>query len=268
MSYNDRYWKDKDERAKLAIIHTDDMNKRYEKEINSAVKNTILYKSYKDISYVQKNAAPQSVVLNMDTVSALFYAKPDKEDMFYTACVLNFASYKNPGGMFIKGSKAQEECLCHESFLYNVLKEFDSVYYGYNRENLNRALYTDRALYSPNIIFEHEGGRAIADVITCAAPNYTAFAKCQNMPEAELRERNTIALRSRIRFISNIVARHNIHTLILGAFGCGVFGQDPAEVSQIFKEEFACSNVARIVYAVPAGMDRTNFKAFADRFKQ
>ena len=36
-------------------------------------------------------------------------------------CALNFASYKNPGGKFMDGSSAQEECLCHESILYEVL---------------------------------------------------------------------------------------------------------------------------------------------------
>ena len=42
---------------------------------------------------------------------------------FYKIAVLNFASFKNPGGMFYNGSSAQEESLCHESFLYNVLKK-------------------------------------------------------------------------------------------------------------------------------------------------
>lgn len=60
-------------------------------------------------------------------------------------CVLNFASFKNPGGGFLKGTVAQEEYLCQNSTLYNVLSRFTS-YYEKNR------LSTNDALYSPGIV--------------------------------------------------------------------------------------------------------------------
>ena len=66
--------------------------------------------------------------------------------------ILNFASYKNPGGMFLNGSIAQEEALCHASngVLFEVLsseKVFDA-FYEQNRKMLNRALYHDNLLYT------------------------------------------------------------------------------------------------------------------------
>ena len=58
------------------------------------------------------------------------------KDIFNNIGILNFASYKNPGGMFLRGSTAQEEALCHESTLYNVLIKFNDTYYKSNRENI------------------------------------------------------------------------------------------------------------------------------------
>ena len=104
-------------------------------------------------------------VVDMDSVSAIFqYAENN-------TAVLNFASYKNPGGMFVNGSKAQEECLCHESFLYNVLKE-NQNYYNWNNQHKNRALYLNRALYSPNIKFFHEDKELLEPVYEKVAGKY------------------------------------------------------------------------------------------------
>lgn len=78
----------------------------------------------------------------MDSVSCLF----NLSDNGRTA-ILNYASYKSPGGFFLEGSPAQEEALCHESNLYPILLAFDRTYYAW----LNKALYLNRALYSSGI---------------------------------------------------------------------------------------------------------------------
>lgn len=176
--------------------------------------------------------------------------------------VLNFASYKHPGGMFMEGSIAQEEALCHESFLYNVLSECPS-YYDYNKRYLNRALYKNRALYSPDIIFERDNTSVYCNVITCAAPNKAAAQKYQNVSDEE----NAKVLRSRINFILKIAADNKTDTLILGAFGSGVFGQSAKEVASIFKDllENKFSNAFdKIVFAVPSG--NGNLEAFQEIF--
>lgn len=67
-------------------------------------------------------------------------------------CVLNFASFTNPGGGFIDGAMAQEEAICHNSTLYNILVE-KMEFYNENRLNENHGLYTDRAIYSPSVLF-------------------------------------------------------------------------------------------------------------------
>ena len=50
---------------------------------------------------------------------------------------------------------------------------------------------------------------------------------------------------NRILLILNAAYKNNVDTLILGAFGCGVFGNDPAMVSNIF-EILTCSFVGDI----------------------
>ena len=174
-------------------------------------------------------------VVPLDTVSALFaYGKG-------RTALLNFASFTHPGGGFLNGSRAQEECLCQESTLYEVLSAFSDSFYRENKALMNRSLYTDRLLYSPAIRFQHkESGRegreaeriseTDADVITCAAPNLTSAQRFGNVTDAE----NNETLGRRIDFLLRAASVMEADTLILGAFGCGVFGQDARTVMPHF----------------------------------
>jgi uncharacterized protein (TIGR02452 family) len=66
--------------------------------------------------------------------------------------VLNFASAKNPGGGFRKGSSAQEESLARSSSLYLALSQdrLFSEFYGYHRRAKD-AIYSHRIIYSPRV---------------------------------------------------------------------------------------------------------------------
>lgn len=180
-----------------------------------------------------------------------------------STAVLNFSSYKNPGGMFLNGSKAQEECLCHESFLYNVLSQFVLEFYDWNNLHKNKALYLNRGLFSPDIWFFRENSHVECSVITCAAPNKSAAQKYQNVSDEE----NTKILRSRIKFVLDMAKDNNVSTLILGAYGCGVFGQDATEVANIFKEYLTTTHkyFDTVVFAVPSGRDG-NYEKFVKVF--
>lgn len=239
MSNNSHYWVGKHARAETAKEHVTDMSNRYSKEIDYSASNTIVYDSIKS---TVGSAEYEIELVPLDSVSAVLQTTGK-------TCVLNFASYKYPGGMYLQGSKAQEECLCHESTLYNVLVS-QSSYYEYNNQNLNRALYQNRALYSPNIIFERDGVTKTADVITCAAPNYSTASYYYNVDK----KTNSKHLRSRIRFILSCLSDKDLDTIVLGAFGCGVFGQDPTEVASIFIEEiknvFHSNRKTKFVFAI------------------
>ena len=260
------YFVGKKIRANKAYDHAREMEKRFKKEISFSFNHTTIYSS---IPLMDKDETiycgkPEIMFMETDTVSAIIDIGSNYH-MNGPMAALNFASYKNPGGMFLKGSSAQEESLCHESFLFNVLRRFED-YYKWNRGNLNKALYTNRALYTPSIYFLKNtiiNDNQICvpcDIITCAAPNKGAAMKYNIANEYD----NTIALQSRIRFVLSIASLHHVDTLILGAYGCGVFRQDPYEVASIFKYEIEYIRPCkRIVFAIPTGH---NYDAFAEVF--
>ena len=205
-------------------------------------------------------------LLNCTTMEAVRY--------YYNAlggrmAILNFASYKNPGGMFIEGSSAQEESICHETNLYHILSHPSIVknYYEPNKKSLNRALYKTKALYTPDVkLYLSNGGykNARIDVITCAAPNYKAFRRYHTPTQIDLNE-NTREVKYRIELILEIARIYNIETLILGAFGCGVFGQDPITIGFEFIKALQQNNpFIDVLFAVP-GND-INYKVFKSIF--
>lgn len=262
---NNWNWVDKRQRAEVARQHTITMETKYREQIAEAVQKTIVYSPDSKFSealsqldprfkflYDEDNRAKLQVE-DIDSVSAIakYYNKTTK------VAVLNFSSYKNPGGMFIQGSRAQEECLCHESFLYNVLHE-KTDFYDWNNLHKNRALYTNRCLYTPGVVFERDGCCYTCDVITCAAPNKLTAQRYQSVSDDE----NFRALWLRIKFILDIAATNGVETLILGAYGCGVFGQDATDVAKIFKSFLADGypSFKKVIFAISDTVDDNYYK--------
>ncbi|GAA2165198.1 TIGR02452 family protein [Actinomadura napierensis] len=145
---------------------------------------------------------------------------------------LNFASAKNPGGGFLNGAHAQEEGLARSSGLYPSLRAAPG-YYEFHRAQ-GDLLYSDHMIYSPDVpVIRTDAGRLLDEpyeiaFLTSPAPNRGAIrdaAKAERIPEVlGVRARKVLA-----------VALANGHgRLVLGAWGCGVFRNDPAEVAEAF----------------------------------
>lgn len=255
---NNRYWEGKEKRAKEAQEHIQFIGEHYSDSVLNSITNTSIFDSYSRFEKKERTKTSYSF-MNTDTVSAIFKLP---EDAFEgKVAVLNFASYKHPGGGFLKGSCAQEECLCHASTLYNVLSYFEKIYYAKNRLELNKALYRNKALYSQDIMFfkENEKPRCV-DVITCACPNKGTAQYYNHVTNEE----NYQALAERIIFVRNIAEEMGVDTLILGAFGAGVFRQNPRDVATLMKEKFKNTCIKHVIYAVP-GNDE-NAKTFRSFF--
>lgn len=151
-------------------------------------------------------------------------------------CALNFASAKNPGGGFLGGAQAQEEALARSSALYPCLLT-QPDYYARNRAHRS-ALYLDLAIFAPGVpFFRDDAGKLIerpacASVITAPAPNAGAVRRNHpsDLPAVEP------TLRRRAELVLAIAAAEKVERLILGAWGCGVFRNDPSMVADTFHQ--------------------------------
>ncbi len=147
---------------------------------------------------------------------------------------LNFASAKNPGGGFLSGSQAQEESLARSSALYTSLLQAGE-YYRRHRESPS-PLYSDAMILSPGCpVFRDDSGRLLEEphtvaFITSAAPN--AGATAEHRPR-ELPQIPAI-FRRRAEYVLALAAAHGYRHLVLGAWGCGVFRNDPEVVAEAF----------------------------------
>ncbi|MDD6657518.1 MAG: TIGR02452 family protein [Lachnospiraceae bacterium] len=191
-------------------------------------------------------------------------------------CVHNFASATTPGGGVVKGSSAQEECLCRTSTLYFSINEqemWDKFYLPHRRELDN--IHNDDLIYTPGVIVMKtdtakpklmpEEDWYSVDVITLAAPKLRGGARRGEKPRC-VTDKELLAIHEkRMRRFFDIAKAFNEEVLILGAFGCGAYMNSPQVVAQAMKNilpeylyDFKAIEFA--VYCPPT--DNTNFKVF------
>lgn len=199
------------------------------------------------------------VIADLDSITAAYHY-----EMSGRVALLNFASFTHPGGAFLFGSRAQEEAICHESNLFEILNDDKfSLFYRINQKDLGNHLYYNRGIYSPGVILTRDNDEHFTDVITVAAPN--AMKAYDGTDDFDAR--NLVILKSRIDFILKIAEANHVDTLILGAFGCGVFGQSPYDVATCFKDLLPHYNFKKVVFAIPDFNDG-NLEAFKEVFTE
>ena len=137
---------------------------------------------------------------------------------------------------FGDGAQAQEESLARSSGLYPSLLQ-GQPYYHYHRSHRN-LLYSDHMIYSPRCpVFRSDDGALLeqpylVDFITSPAPNAGALRR--NTPR--LAVKLEAVLRERAAKVLALAIHQRCDMLVLGAWGCGVFRNDPAMVSEVFLE--------------------------------
>ncbi len=239
------------------------------KAIKYSKKNTKLYLE----GFESKNKNVLNGKIIFERLSTLDAAKKYKNEN--DVSILNFASGTHPGGGVLNGSNAQEESLCRASTLYKCLNDETGYlyenFYGYHKEKGN--LYSDRIIYSPNIIvFKNDDKENTLmpkddwykiNVISSAAPNLRNDIISDN-------DLYNIIL-PRIKNILEVAIDNKIETLILGAFGCGAFSNNTLVNAKAFKEilnEYL-KYFKNIIFAIPDIDDEksANYRIFENILK-
>lgn len=248
-------------------------NKELLKNTNNSLKDTKIYNEKIEINKEKNKNLPKIRVLNTRTLKAIenFTTQDDK------IAILNFASATNPGGGVTKGSVAQEECICRCTNLYSILskKEIFNSFYLINR-NRHNTLYSDSTVYTPNVyiiksdiefpeILPKNQWKTV-NIITCAAPN---------LKELKINDKQLLEIhKSRAKQIISTAIVNNNTKIVLGAFGCGAFRNNPEIVARAYKEVLIDEEFAKyfdeIIFAVLATPNKNidNFSVFDRWFKK
>lgn len=147
--------------------------------------------------------------------------------------VLNFANPHTPGGGVKLGASAQEEELCRRSTLYASL--ISDAARGFYRDNkgVDRHLFSHGILVSPCVeVFADAKGRALEKPFTVAVMTAPAPLAKGVRDKAALRETVDV----RVDGMLDVAARCGYTKLVLGAWGCGAFGNDPEQMADAFAE--------------------------------
>lgn len=179
-------------------------------------------------------------------------------------CMLNFASATHPGGGVLGGASTQEESMCRCTTLYPVIsdKKFYGEFYGKHKRGDGR--YTSACIYTPGIVIiknedTHNCSKLFTttsvDVVTCAAPNL----RRTEMSNEELLE----AYIERAKNIMELAVKGGDDILVLGAFGCGAFKNDPKIVASAWKDAIQSNfkdSFSQIIFAIPYNENWNEYK--------
>lgn len=187
-----------------------------------------------------------------------------------TPLVLNFASAKTAGGGFLDGALAQEESLARCSALYACLQK--SAMYAHHRAS-GDGMYTDWMIESPAVpVFRDDDSGALleepylAGFLTAPAPN--AGVVLARGPERQ--EEVNAVMKARVSRALAICAEQGHRHLVLGAWGCGVFANDPAVVARAFGDALDGAYAGafdEVVFAVlDWSQERRFIRPFVERF--
>ena len=197
-------------------------------------------------------------VLDCDTFSA---CNGDKKFL-----AMNFANAHHPGGGFLSGANAQEESLCRQSTLYKSISSTAAhEMYNYNNTAHNPC-DSDYMTISPNVCVFRDikdnflNAPFTTSVITIPAPNRNGAA--ENVSQENLDEIMT----ARLRKMLAVANHYEYKNLVLGAWGCGAFGNNPDTVAKyfydlLFEEDFRFA-FENIIFAIYDRGEKKNFHAF------
>jgi uncharacterized protein (TIGR02452 family) len=158
-------------------------------------------------------------------------------DKGHRVAALNFASAKNPGGGFLKGARAQEESLARASGLYAML--LGDPMYDHHRARKD-PMYTTWVIYSPDVpVFRLDEGQLLEEPYLCSFLTSPAMNVGALRHRDRRRDEIRRVMQERVERVLAVAALHRHEVLVLGAWGCGVFRNDPEQIAELFHSALA-----------------------------
>jgi uncharacterized protein (TIGR02452 family) len=204
----------------------------------------------------------QASVIEIRNETTLSAAKRQLEHG-YRSVALNFASATHPGGGFLMGAISQEEYLARSTCLYQCI--WNHSMYEFNRIN-HSPFYTDYLLYSPDVsVFRDDRGALLEEpynvsIITAPAVN-TRFVQEEQLDQV------APAMWTRILRVLAVGMLNGHDAIVLGAWGCGAFGNEPRMIASLFHKALFENFDGAYQHVVFAIMDRSPEKSTIGPFE-
>jgi uncharacterized protein (TIGR02452 family) len=237
--------------------------------IDAAVRETTLYTPERLAELLAANPAATTASTTIDVTLETTAQAARRLAESGPVAALNFASAKNPGGGFVGGAKAQEEDLARCSALYHCQLQ-QRPFYDANRA-CDSLLYTDHMIHSRDVPFFRDERLDLLEqpflvsIVTAPAPNAGEALRRDPTSGPAIRE----ALRRRTGQVLALAEHQRHRVLVLGAWGCGVFRNDPAEVADAFANWLEAPRFRRsfehVVFAI---YDRSRERKTAAAFER
>ncbi len=246
-------------------------NLEQEKFLKSPVNTVYSENEYPNFSF-RKNTNCEIELSTRRTTEATL--KLHKESPNLRIAVLNFANAYHPGGGVREGSPAQEESICRVTDLYRFLSNTDpelQKFYKYHKEKASD-LASERLIFSKDVtVLKNDGDAPLVldvndrfniDVITMAAPDLSNPAIRDFMDDGRLFSCHLV----RAQHLLSVAAHNEVDILVLGAFGCGVFQNNPKVVVSAWKTALKIfpKVFQKIEFAIYCGnaLENDNYLAF------
>ena len=246
---------DKNERKSLAAKHLALMKGALASESAATIAAATIYEDGEG----RELPLPEPAFETTETSVTTAFAPAALHEVRGKTAVVDPTSFTRPGGAYEEGAFGPEQILCAESNLYPILCGLKETYHDRNRGCQRGQLFSDRALYLPDVVFSHAGTMRTANIIAIPEPN-RARALANHRSERECDQ----VISQRIEALLRIAAVNGCETLVCGAFGCGRDGFDPQQIINLFQTWIDAHPgvIGAIVFAVP----RMYFNAFDAAF--
>lgn len=234
--------------AKKGYYKKQDSKIEIKDDLDKAIEETIYVNEVEEVE--EKVSEEYKVSHNIIKTDVISTALELKKNVNGEVMVLNFANATVVGGGYLNGAVAQEECICRSSLLYNCLHSL-KIIYNINKKNYT-PLHHDYLIYSPNVPVIRNSKYELLDnyekisFISCPAVN-KKLAKFFSKEDEVL-----AAMDSRIKFLIKFAVSKKPSVLILGAFGCGVFGNNREDIYPIFEKyinKYVPTNEMKVVFS-------------------